>query len=388
MSSSKVQKVIQLSSFFHPSIGGVERQAEEIAAHLQELGYNVEVFTTDATHGKEKRMQRLQDNYRGLKIQRFRYLISLGDFFRFSPGLLWALCTADYDLIHVHNSHDAHLLGALIIKTLRHKKLVLTGHNPYVVGAEKRGSKLTTWVKVFDLVLRLFAGKIDRYIALLESEKQAVIKKFKLDPQKIAVIPNGIQELFYSQDGQKEKFWQAWEIDPTKWSLIVGAVCRLNYVKGLQNLLQAVRELPNVLFIFVGGDDGYYGQLRKIYNQFPNVIFTERYLPPTEVKDFYQAIDLFLLPSLYEPFGMTVVEAMAQGKMVLASNNGGTTEIVKPEFGELLDPNDQQLWKTRIEYYAEHKSEADAKALTAIQAAAQYKWEVVMQQIQQVYNSV
>jgi glycosyltransferase involved in cell wall biosynthesis len=386
--SPKYPKIIQLSSFFHPSVGGVERQAEEIAAHLQERGFQVQVFTTDATHGKEKRMQRLEDQYRGLKIRRFQYRLSFGDFFRFSPALVWALWTSDYDLIHVHNSHDAHLLPALIIKTLRGKKLVLTGHNPYVVGKEKRGGTLSRWVKVFDIALRLFASQIDRYIALLESEKQVVIKKFNLKPEKVAVIPNGIQELFYAQDGNKENFWKEWGIEPGKWQLIAGAACRLNYVKGLQNLLQAVRELPQVLFVFVGGDDGYYGHLHKIYNQFTNVIFTERYLPPTEVKDFYQAIDLFLLPSLYEPFGMTVVEAMAQGKPILATNRGGTKEIVKPEFGELLDPSDQEKWKERIEYYANHKSELESKAEVAKQNATGYSWDKVISQIIAIYDQV
>lgn len=388
MQASRKLKIIQLSTFFHPSVGGVERQAEEIAIHLVQDGHEVTVFTTDATHGKEKRMQRLADTYHGVPVKRFRYLISLGNFFRFAPNLIWNLWTADFDIVHVHNVHDGHLLAAIIVRLLRRKKLVITGHNPYVVNAEKRGSLLHRLVGVYEWFIKLFHSGIDLYIALVETEKQYVAKHFRVRDAKIVVIPNGIQDLFYVQDGNREKFYSEWEIDRAKWQLVVGTVSRLNYVKGIQNLLLAVRQLPQVLFIFAGGDDGYYTQLRKIFNQYPNVLFTEAYLPSEEVKDFYQAIDIFLLPSQYEPFGMTVIEAMAQGKMVLATNKGGTLETIKPEFGELLEPSDQQLWADRIKFYSENPNAITEKSASAAAAAQQYRWENVISQIEKAYESL
>ncbi|MCA9379203.1 glycosyltransferase family 4 protein [Candidatus Dojkabacteria bacterium] len=383
-------KIIQLTTYFHPSVGGVERQAEEIAYHLGGLGHEVEVFTTDATHGREKRMQRLGDNYRGLKITRFRYLFGLGNFLRFAPGLIWKLWRADFDILHVHNVHDGHLLPALLVKSLRHKKLVLTGHNPFIVGAEKRGEKLNRGVAFYEWVLglRVFRSKIDLYIALLESEKQTVMQRFRLPSEKVVVIPNGIQDLYYENDGSAESFYQEWEINPQDWDLIVGTASRLNFVKGLQNLQYAVRDLPRVLFVFVGGDDGYGENLRKMYAKYPNVIFTEHYLPSEELKNFYRAIDLFLLPSVYEPFGMTVVEAMAQGKLVLATNNGGPPEILPQGTGEVLDPADQQLWKERIAYYAEHKHEINIRGEVSRSLAGAYTWGHVISQIDEAYRGI
>lgn len=385
MQADRKLKIIQLSTFFHPSVGGVERQAEEIASHLAMDGHEVVVFTTDATHGKEKRMQRLADTYNGVPVKRFRYLISLGNFFRFAPNLIWSLCRADFDILHVHNIHDGHLLLALIVRLVRKKRLVITGHNPYVVSAEKRGALLHKFVGVYDFFIKLFRRGIDLYIALVESEKQYVVKYFGLTEDKVAVIPNGIQEIFYAEDGDRDDFYQEWEINRSEWQLVVGTASRLNYVKGIQNLLSAVRQLPEVLFIFAGGDDGYYNQLRKIFNQYPNVLFTESYLTSEEMKDFYQAIDIFLLPSLYEPFGMTVIEAMAQGKMVLASDKGGTLETVRPEYGELLNPGDQQLWADRIKFYLENQQAIAEKSANAKSEAQQYRWENVIKQIETAY---
>ncbi len=379
-------KIAQITTYFHPSVGGVERQAEEIAVHLAEAGYRVEVWTTNATHDKQKRMQRLRDNYRGLSIYRSAYWISLGHFFRFAPGIVWNLIYRDYDIVHVHNVHDAHLFWAIIVCRLRGKRIVLTGHNPYVVDKQKRGRALHLFVRIYEYCLRPFLGMLNSYIALLDSERKEVSRRFAIPSNKIVVIPNGIQETYYETLGSKDSFYKTWELDPQRWRMIVGTVSRMNYVKGIQNLQLAVRKLPEVLFIFAGGDDGYLNELRHMYAQSQNVLFTGEYLPTEEVKDFYQAIDIFLLPSVYEPFGMTAVEAMAQGKMLLVTDNGGCVEFVTPEVGEVVPASNQEAWMERISYYMEHRDLLVEKSSRARQLAQKYSWSVVMEQLQAVYE--
>jgi len=380
-------KVIQLSTFFHPSVGGVERQVEEISTHLASRDIEVTVFTTNASHGSQKNMMRLRDEFRGIPVHRFRYRLGFGYFFRFAPGLVWELCKADFDILHVHNTHDAHLIPAIIIKFFRRKKLIITGHNPYIVGAEKRGERLNFFVRVYEVFFRLFSGMVDKYVALLKSEQEEVIRRFRWKESKVAVVPNGIQDLFYHDDGVAERFYSQWEIKPEKWKLVVGAACRMNYVKGIQNLQKAVEKLPRVLFVFVGGDGGYLDQLKVIYRKANNVIFTEKYVPSDEVKDFYQAIDLFLLPSVYEPFGMTVVESMAQGVPVLATSNGGPQEIMTEEVGHIIDPDDQDAWMKQIKYYVENRLELEEMGQKAKQLSTQYQWGRVIEQLIEVYKS-
>src|SRR5260221_6714012 len=146
-------KVIQISSFYNPSVGGVESQVEEIALHLMRKQIDVEIYNTDASHsivGRLSNVELKSADYKGLKIKRFPYFLKLGYFFRFSPILLIRLFFSSFDVIHIHNSHDAHLLGAIIIKFLRRKRLILTVHNPFIVGNEKRGDNLNSNVKFFD----------------------------------------------------------------------------------------------------------------------------------------------------------------------------------------------------------------------------------------------
>jgi glycosyltransferase involved in cell wall biosynthesis len=384
-----IMKIIQLCTFFHPSVGGVERQIEEIAARLPESGYDVEVFTTNANHdGSRRQKGRENEFYRGVKINRFNVDLPLSSFYQLSFGLVKQLWNAEFDVLHVHNSHDAHLLPAMFVCLWRKKKLILTGHNPYVVDGSKRNPVLQFFVWGHDVVMKIFNRAISSYIALLPSEKVTVTKKLGIAAEKVAVIPNGIQDEYYTEKGDAEKFLQKWQIKREKWKLVVGLACRMNFVKGVQNLRQAVAESPKVLFVFAGADDGYLSTLRKIYAKYDNVLFTNRYLSTSEMLDFYAALDVFLLPSMYEPFGLTVVEAMAQGKPVLATSAGGPLEIISASAGQVLDPRDQAAWKDAIRGYIDNPEILEAQSAAAVQRAGQYTWSKVIRQIDELYKQL
>lgn len=378
-------KIIQVSSYFYPAVGGVERQAEEIAARLVEKGYEVEVWATTADHKGGEVEAPPEEPYRGFVIRRFRPHLKLGHFFQTAPGLVWHALRSKFDVIHVHNLHDGHLLLLILVASLKRKKLVITGHNPFVVGAEKRGGKLNRFVKFHDSVVRFFRWGIDKYVALLDSEKEVVQRVLKLSGKKIVVIPNGIEDKYYEQQGKASRFFADWEIDRGDWQLVAGAACRMNYVKGIQNLVEVAKQLPQVLFIFAGGDDGYLEELKQKFKGLDNVLFTEKYLAGEQMLDFYAAIDVFLLPSVYEPFGMTVVEAMAQGKVVMATNNGGPPEIIPAAAGHTLHSTDKESWTKLLLEYVRQPQEIQKKGKQAQKAAQRYRWAAIIQELIRLY---
>ncbi len=379
-------KVIQVSTYFHPAVGGVERQAEEIAAHLVRRGYAVEVFASNADHGKSRVKANSSEIYRGFKVRRFTPLLKLGYFFQTAPGLIWAAITTRFDVLHLHNVHDGHLLLLLLVCAFKRKKFVVTGHNPYVVGVDKRGKLLNSMVNFHDWVVSWFSWGIGAYVALLDSEKEEVQRRLRIPAHKVHVIPNGIEDKYYEQKGDRQKFFASWEIQPQDWTLIVGAACRMNYVKGIQHLVPVAKALPQVLFIFAGGDDGYLDELQHLFASYPNVIFTTEYLKGKEMLNFYSAIDLFLLPSVYEPFGMTVVEAMAQSKVVIATNNGGPPDIIPQSAGKTLDPTDTKEWINAIQGYINQPRLLKDSGENAQKAAQRYRWAAIISELEQVYN--
>ena len=354
---------------------------------------DVEIYTTDASHsivGRLSNVELKSADYKGLKIKRFPYFLKLGYFFRFSPILLIRLFFSSFDVIHIHNSHDAHLLGAIIIKVLRRKRLILTGHNPFIVGNEKRGDNLNSNVKFFDKVLKLFTRSVDGYVALLDSEKNFVSNYLGIPLENIKIIPNGINDIYFkglSAQNEISGLEQDFGINRSNWDLIVGTVSRINFVKGIQNLEKAVKDNPKVLFVFAGGDGGYLLELKKLFRDSKNVILNGEYISKDKTKTFFNMIDLFLLPSIYEPFGITLVEALTQGKYVLSTNVGGPTEILNSETGELISPNDQNKWSERISYFANNKEILSKNSAKAIELSKKYEWSNIIERLISLYKN-
>lgn len=381
-------KVILVSTFYKPSVGGVERQVEEIYLNLKKKGIDVEVYTTDACHSGSNRLL----NYEVEPfVKRFKYLLGFGYFFRFSPGLVIDLLFNKYDVIHVHNIHDAHILPIMFINIFKRGKLIVTGHNPYIVDKSKRGNNLSKGVAFFDSIIKIFSFLINGYTALLESEKNFVSKYLSLSPNKIEVIPNGIREHYYNEVrtlNSNNIFYSKYNIDKNKYKLVLGVLCRIDFVKGIQNLKKAIEDNNDCLFVIAGGDGGYLNNIKELFNSYNNVFFTDEFLNVNESLDFYSFIDIFLLPSVYEPFGITIVEAMTQGKYILASSNGGPKEIIKSDYGEILDPNNHVLWSDRVKEIKLNREFYVNKGLLGIKDSYKYKWENVINKLISVYRAV
>jgi glycosyltransferase involved in cell wall biosynthesis len=137
---------------------------------------------------------------------------------------------------------------------------------------------------------------------------------------------------------------------------VVATVCRLNRSKGIEHLLQAaagvVREVPNIRFLVVGKDSneaGYKEELERTATELnlgSHVLFMgER----KDVPDVLREVDLFVLPSLSEGLSNVLLEAMAAGLPVVATNVGGNPEIVLPnETGLLVQAKNSAELSTAI----------------------------------------
>lgn len=285
------------------------------------------------------------------------------------------------------------MFGAIIIKLIRRKKLVITGHNPFHVNKKTRSPFVRFGVVFYDFVLKFFLKFINKYLALLESEKEFVVKNLGIKENKVIVIPNGIDDLFfvdYENIQQKcEEFYTKYNIEPSKWSLIVGTVSRLEYVKGLQNLKKATEDHKDVLFLFFGADAGYFPELRKLYGQSKNVMFNNNYLSRSEILQFYNSLDLFLMPSMHESFGLTFVEAMSQGKFVMVTENGGPKEILDNQsefFGFTIDPAKHNYWSVALNQFKTNKSIFDKYAQSRKDFAKRFRWKNIIESIIEIYS--
>lgn len=378
-------KIIQITTFFHPVTGGVEAHVLNLSKELEKNGHEVEVLCSDSTK-LGKNIEKSTTDYFGIKIHRFKSWFSLSYYHKFFPGIIKFLWKEQYDLIHIHGLRKTESYMALLIGKLRKKPVVLTTHNPFATTSRK--GLLENILILHDLTIgKLFIKYFTKIITIVPSEKNFLIKKFNVNPKNIVEIPNGVENIFFKK-GNKDKFYKDWGINPQKWEGMVITIGRLSYAKGIQNLKLAIRKLDNVLFFIAGGDDGYLDNLKVMFKENGNVMFTERFISPEEQIDMYSATDIMLLPSLHEAFGIVVLEALAQGVPVISTNQGGTKEIFNIEAVKLLDPKNQEEWKISIEALLRNKARRNDLSEAGYKFALQFSWGKIAKRVMKVYNTV
>lgn len=173
----------------------------------------------------------------------------------------------------------------------------------------------------------------DRIVAVSQHTKNMIIEDYDIPEDKIEVVHNSIdQDMFAPLDGDNTyKYLTAMRAHGYR---VVVAVSRLTVQKGLPNLLHAAKEVimrqPKTLFVIVGSGEQYFEllSLGADLGIAKNVLFTgfQRGKP---WRDAYAAADLFVMPSISEPFGLTALEAIGYGTPSLITRQSGVAEVLR-----------------------------------------------------------
>ena len=182
-----------------------------------------------------------------------------------------------------------------------------------------------------------------RVIAVSPAVQQLLIERYGVPVGNVALIPNGIAGTPPDParlDGDTRRFRQLWGL-PAEGGPVIGTVARLTPEKGLDTLLDAFHHLRLVVPVarlLVVGDGPLKGELvRRAYalGEQDQIVFTGT-VPDTAGP--LSVMDLFVLPSSAEAFGLAIVEAMAMSRPVVASRVGGIPAVVEDGVTGLLVP--------------------------------------------------
>lgn len=247
----------------------------------------------------------------------------------------------DADIVHCHTWYTH--FGGILAKILYQLPLVVTVHSleplrPWKREQLGRGYDLSAWVE------RTTLEMADAIIAVSRSTALDIERLFGVDPATIAVIPNGLDTDEYAPVTDEDCL-RSYGIDPTRpYVLFVG---RMTWQKGLRHLLNAVPYLlPDVQVVLCAGaaDTPEMAQemeaaVARLQQQRPGIIWIPAMVPRRTAVVFYSHAAVFCCPSIYEPFGLINLEAMACETPVVASAVGGIPEVVVDgETGYLVDP--------------------------------------------------
>ncbi|HVV26074.1 MAG TPA: glycosyltransferase family 4 protein [Candidatus Saccharimonadales bacterium] len=172
----------------------------------------------------------------------------------------------------------------------------------------------------------------DRIIAVSQHTKNKIIEDYGIPAGKIEVVHNSIDPAALQPLDSDNAYRYLTLMKQLGYRVVVN-VGRLTIQKGLPNLLRAAKEVierdPKVLFLIVGSGEQYYEliELAAELGIGPNVIFTD-FQRGKRWRDAYGIGDLFVMPSISEPFGLTPLEAAGYGLPSLISKQSGVSEIL------------------------------------------------------------
>jgi starch synthase len=257
--------------------------------------------------------------------------------------LVMAGMIQDADIVHCHTWYSH--LGGCLAKQLAGAKLVLTTHSlephrPWKVEQLGTAYNASSWVE------RTAYENADGVIAVSASMREDVHNLYGVDRDKIRVIHNGI-DLNQYRPTPNPAVLAKYGIDPGRpFVLFVGRITRQ---KGIIHLVEAIRSIrPGVQVVLCAGapDTPEIGRemadrVERARLESPNpIIWIPQIVPKDEIIALYTHATLFACPSVYEPFGIINLEAMACGTPVVASAVGGIIEVVVPGKTGLLVPVD------------------------------------------------
>ncbi len=230
-----------------------------------------------------------------------------------------------------------------------------------------------------------------KILTISESTKHAIMEAYKVPEHRIIVTYPGFTKLSMVE-GDVIKKYQL----PPRYILSVGTIQpRKNYVRLMEAFAQAAKTLashyPDITLVIVGKKGWLYEKILEAPQKWgisEKVKFLD-FVPDKDLPDLYKHALCFALPSLYEGFGLPVLEAMAYGCPVVVSNVSSLPEIAE-KAGVYVDPQDVESIAQGLVKVAEEKNKKSGKDRIAIGLAQvkKFSWEKAAKQTLEVLEEV
>ncbi len=285
------------------------------------------------------------------------------------------------DILHTHLFH-ANVLGRIIGKIAGVPIIISTIHNEYFGG------------RLRELLLMWTRGLCDMTTVVSKKVSIRMMKLHIVTEKTCRVIHNGILlnsfPLILPHEREKHRLQRNLNL----FHPVFVCIGRLTKQKGYEFLLQTIfilkQRIPNLKLLIVGEGEERLSLEKKIKElQIQDQV--ELVGSQSIVRDFLAVADIFLLPSIFEGFGIVILEAMACGIPVIASNVGAVNEIIQCEHsGFIVEPNDEYAFMKEIEKVLSLSQEEKIKVVSAARNVVENKFSIekIAEEYQQLYEEL
>jgi glycogen synthase len=320
-------------------------------------------------------------------------------------GIQFNAVGIDANLVHCHTWYT--YLGGIMAKQLYGIPLVITVHSLEPLRPWKReqlagGYDYSCWIE------RQALEMADAVIAVSEETKRDILTHFQIPENRISVIHNGIDLNEYSKN-QEMGCLEKYGIDPhLPYVLFVGRITRQ---KGIVHLVHAIKHMdPNFQIVLCAGapDTAEIAlemkhAVAQAQEDRPGIIWINTMVEHQDIIALYSGASVFICPSIYEPFGIINLEAMACGVPVVASAVGGIKEVVVDGVTGFLVPLDQKKGGSDIsdpekftltlasrvnQLMSDPALRASMGAAGRLRAENFFSWEMIAKKTERLYDHI
>lgn len=280
----------------------------------------------------------------------------------------------DFDVIHAHDWLT--YMAGIAAKRLSGKPLVVHVH----ATSFDRSSDNNIDTRVYDIEKRGMEAA-DRVITVSDLTRNIVITKYGIDPSKVVTVHNAVdfsgRSEIQVERGVKEK--------------VVTFLGRITFQKGPEYFIEAaakvLRKCKNVRFVMAGSGD----MMNRSIRQVARLGISDRFhftgfLRGTEVQKMFALSDVYVMPSVSEPFGISPLEAMRSGVPSVISRQSGAAEVLKYAFK--VDFWDVDAMADEIYALLQYPALADFASKYGYDEVNTLKWNNAAAKIKSVYESV
>jgi glycosyltransferase involved in cell wall biosynthesis len=382
------KRLLIVTHTFLPHVGGIERVVYEQGKRLMRHGFKVTVLTSRMNTADNYVVDDIRVHCYNSLNQAFGLGIPypIPKINSFKPFLKRV---NEADLVHVHG--HPYLSSLYAAKLAKHigKPVVVTQHNTFIE-YESGFWDQVEWLNDATVGKQVLKSA-DKIITVSNATKRYVLS-LGAKPEKTSVLHNGVDIDRFKPSTQARATIRR-KLNIPRDATVILTVRRLVYKNGVDTLLEsaqiAAKQNPKIVFLAVGkGPDLEPVQTRIRQLEITNNFKLAGFVPDAELPAFYNAADLFVLPSKSgEGLPLVALEAMSTGLPVIATDVGGIKEIMLKDHGRLVPPDDPQKMAKVILELAQTKLQAQKNSLHDI-SERKFGWEGNVKSLIEIYEEL